>query len=96
MIHKSDLLEIQKEIERGGANLARMILELDIPPEYKDILIGKIIDLADNPEEMIKFSEKILEEFLFEKVLENDEEYQKEIEEINKETEEDIKKIFND
>ncbi len=94
--NQKELDEFLKNIKEFGSDLGRIIDGLDIPDEMKAILAQKAVELIDKPEELEAYARDLLIVYLDEKVIEMDPEYQKELERIDRETEEEINKILNE
>ncbi len=90
-----NIREIKQEIEQAGPQIAELISNLDIPLEYKEILMQKAIELVDSPKELAEFTEKLLENYILDQVIEGDEQYQAELKKIDDEIEAEINNILN-
>jgi hypothetical protein len=81
---KEEIDLIEKEIEDYGRRIGYYLNELDIPLELKQDLVKILPDLE--PEDIDKLVKTLEERLIDQKMLEEDPEYQKKIDEINKET----------
>ncbi len=95
-MNDQEIEKIQSILEKTGSGIAELISNLDIPMEYKEILIQKSIELVDEPKELAEFAQKLLEEYILQKAVEDDSEYKEGLKKIDQETKEEINNIIND